>query len=249
MCLFRSIWRHGRLVHQQLIQSGCESDVFVGSSLVVSMWNVGALRMLQECSIRCHLKTWSLGAPWYWDMWNTNKGRRHWNYFEKCNWRVCNQSLLLFWGCWMHVPAWLHLKRACVFITTLFKLVWSQMSFRGLVWLTCIQHVEALRMLGESSIRCHLKVRSLGLPWYWDIWNVGKGRRHWKYFGKCNRKVWIQTLLLLWGCWMHVPVSLRLKRAGLFVSRSLKVFWSPMSLWAITWLTCIQNVAALRLLG
>ncbi len=24
----------GRLVHQQLIQSGCESDVFVGSSLV-----------------------------------------------------------------------------------------------------------------------------------------------------------------------------------------------------------------------
>jgi len=34
MCLFRSISRHGRLVHQQLIQSGCESDVFVDSSLV-----------------------------------------------------------------------------------------------------------------------------------------------------------------------------------------------------------------------
>jgi hypothetical protein len=56
----------GRLVHEQFIQSGCESDVFVGSSLVDMYANVGTLRMLQECSTRCHiLKMRLLGQPSY----------------------------------------------------------------------------------------------------------------------------------------------------------------------------------------
>jgi hypothetical protein len=46
----------GRCVHQQIIESGLESVVFVGSSLVTCMQNVGALRMLGDCSIRCHLE-------------------------------------------------------------------------------------------------------------------------------------------------------------------------------------------------
>jgi hypothetical protein len=46
------------------------------------MQNVGALRMLGECSTRCHLKMWSLEARWYWDMWNMGKGRRRWNYWR-----------------------------------------------------------------------------------------------------------------------------------------------------------------------
>ncbi len=81
------------------------------------MQNVGALRRLGECSTRCHLKMWPLGMLWYWDTWNAGKGRRHWNYFDKCNSIVCNQTLLLLLGCWMHVPAWLQLKRAGVFIS------------------------------------------------------------------------------------------------------------------------------------
>ncbi len=33
-----------------------------------------------------------------------------------------------------------------------------------IAWLTCMQNVKALRMLGEFSTRCHLKMWSLGPP-------------------------------------------------------------------------------------
>jgi pentatricopeptide repeat protein len=62
-CASVAALEEGRCVHEQIIQSGLESDVFVGSSLVDCMQNVGALWMLGECSIRCHLKVWSLGVP------------------------------------------------------------------------------------------------------------------------------------------------------------------------------------------
>jgi hypothetical protein len=55
-------------VHQQIIQRGLESDVFVGNSLVDMHVNVGTLRILQKCSTRCHLKMWSLGMPYLKDM-------------------------------------------------------------------------------------------------------------------------------------------------------------------------------------
>ncbi len=48
----------GRCVHQQIIRSGLESDVFVGSSLV-DMY----AKMLVICSKRCHLKMWLVGLP------------------------------------------------------------------------------------------------------------------------------------------------------------------------------------------
>jgi hypothetical protein len=32
------------------------------------MQNVGALRMLEECSTRCHLELWSLGLPYLEDV-------------------------------------------------------------------------------------------------------------------------------------------------------------------------------------
>jgi pentatricopeptide repeat protein len=35
------------------------------------------------------------------------------------------------WGCWMNVRVWLHLKRAHMYITGSFKVVWSQMSLGG----------------------------------------------------------------------------------------------------------------------
>jgi hypothetical protein len=57
-------------------------DLFINSSFKVvtspmslcarawwtCMQNVGALKMLGECSTRCHLEMWSLVMLWYWDM-------------------------------------------------------------------------------------------------------------------------------------------------------------------------------------
>ncbi len=46
-----------------------ESDAFVGNSLVdMHVQNVGALRILQKCSRRSHLKMWSLGMPYLEDV-------------------------------------------------------------------------------------------------------------------------------------------------------------------------------------
>jgi hypothetical protein len=58
----------GRGVHDQIIQRGCESDVFVGVTWWTCMQNVGALiRMLGVCSTRCHILEimWLLGLPSY----------------------------------------------------------------------------------------------------------------------------------------------------------------------------------------
>ncbi len=40
------------------------------------------------------------------------------------------------------------------------------------------------------------KMWSLGLPWYWNMSNVGVSGRHWNYFDKWNSKVCGETLLL-----------------------------------------------------
>ncbi len=42
----------------------------------------------------------------------------------------------------MHVPAWLHLKRADVFIIRSFKVSWSLMSLWRVAWLIGMQNVE-----------------------------------------------------------------------------------------------------------
>ncbi len=47
----------------RLVQSGCESVSLWEIAWLTCMQNVGAFRRLGECSTRCHLKMWSLGAP------------------------------------------------------------------------------------------------------------------------------------------------------------------------------------------
>ncbi len=160
------------------------------------MQNVGALRMLGECSTRCHLEMWSLVMPWYWDMWNVAKARRHWNYFNNCNRRVCNQTLLVLWGCWKHVSAWLRLKRAGVFINKSFKVVWNLMCLWGVAWWTCMQSVGAWRMLGECSTRCHLKMWSLGMPDLEDVPWMGMVMKLLNILNRCV-KVYNQMISLL----------------------------------------------------
>jgi len=93
-CASMGVLEDGRSVHDQVIQSGSKFDVFVGVAWWTCMQNVGALKTLWECSTRCHLKMWSLEAPWYWDMWNVGKGRRHYHYLSKCNRKMCSWTLL-----------------------------------------------------------------------------------------------------------------------------------------------------------
>ncbi len=58
----------GRCAHDQIIEGGWDSDIFVGSSLVEKYANVGAWRMLIECSTRCYLELSSLGMPYLQDV-------------------------------------------------------------------------------------------------------------------------------------------------------------------------------------
>jgi pentatricopeptide repeat protein len=53
----------GGHAHELIVQSGCESDAFMGSSWLTCMPNAAAQKMLAECSTRCHLEMWSLGPP------------------------------------------------------------------------------------------------------------------------------------------------------------------------------------------
>jgi hypothetical protein len=80
---------------------------------VMSLWDVAQYAKCEhegcsECSTRCHLKMWALGMQRYWDMWNVDKPRMHWNYVDKCNnilEGVRQGSFTLVGGSWMHTCA------------------------------------------------------------------------------------------------------------------------------------------------
>jgi hypothetical protein len=85
--------------------------------------------------------------------------------------------------------------------------------FVRVAWWTCVKMWVHGRCLENVQQDYHLEMWSLGLPWYWDISNVGKGKRYWKYFDGCN-KIWVYThiLLLMWVCYMHVLLELLWRR-------------------------------------
>jgi hypothetical protein len=99
----------GMCVH---IESGCEFDVFVGTNLGTCMQNVRALRMLGECSTRCHLKTWSLGLPYSEDVPCMGLARKLSNILNGCVKKVYNQTISLSFVFYQLVAMQLWLMKA-----------------------------------------------------------------------------------------------------------------------------------------
>jgi hypothetical protein len=91
-------------------------------------------------------------------MCNAAKGRRHWNYFKKCNRKLCGHILLLLWG----------VLRVCASLVALEegRCVHQQIMQSGLEphvfvansLVDIMQNVGAWKMLGVCSTRCHLKM-------------------------------------------------------------------------------------------
>jgi hypothetical protein len=52
-----------RHAHEQIIQSGCESNAFVGHSLVNMYTKCGSLEDLRECSTGCLCVMWFVAMP------------------------------------------------------------------------------------------------------------------------------------------------------------------------------------------
>jgi pentatricopeptide repeat protein len=99
----------GRCVHQQIIQSGLESYVFVRSTLVDMYAKCGriqdACRVQQDAISKCgHLDCHGIWTC------NAGKGKNQWNYLNKCNRRVCNQTLEFLWG----LPWWTRMQNVGV---------------------------------------------------------------------------------------------------------------------------------------
>ncbi len=55
-----------RIVHKQLIQSGCESDVSVRSRFIGMYAKCGSMEDAWRVFKKIHLKILSLGPPCYW---------------------------------------------------------------------------------------------------------------------------------------------------------------------------------------
>jgi hypothetical protein len=103
---------------------------------------------------------------------------------------------------------------------------------------------------GECSTRWPHPMWSLGLPCYWDIWKMVKGRKHWSYFQWMQQEGVEPDPVTFVGV-LNACASVEALEDGrcVFMSWSFEVVASLICLW--TWvalLTCTQNVGAWKTL-
>ncbi len=78
----------GRSAHEQIIQSGWDSNIFVRNCLVDMYAKCGSMQDVWRVFNKmasCDVVTWNAMLSGHVSV---GKGRRHWNYFDKCNTKV-----------------------------------------------------------------------------------------------------------------------------------------------------------------
>ncbi len=133
------VYNPKRIPHYSLICANCQFvETSIWQNFIWAAWAIGnCVFSAKQCIYTCLWQlanhwvnmedfgrvfnkmpsvTWSLGMPFYWDMGNVAEGRRHWNYFNKCNRKVHATKLCYFCAPWlMHALAHsLRLKRGQV---------------------------------------------------------------------------------------------------------------------------------------
>jgi pentatricopeptide repeat protein len=161
-CASLAALEEGRQAHEQIIQSGWDSNVFVGTSLVdmYAKCMEDAQRVFKKMP-SCNVFTWTsliLGHV------KCGQGQKALELF-----RQMQQE-----GVWLNSVTFVAVLNACASIVALeeagllmsrsFKVDGIQMSNWGIAWLTYMQNVGACRMHRECSTRCHLEMWSLRLP-------------------------------------------------------------------------------------
>jgi pentatricopeptide repeat protein len=156
--------RVGMHVHEQVIQSGCESNVFVGSSLVDMYAKCGSMddanRMVNSMPSQS-VVSWAamiLGHM------KCRQGQDALELFEQMQQEGVQPNSVTF----------VAVLNACARVgaVEVGRHVHEQIIQSGCEsdvfvrssWVTCMQNVEAWRMLEECSTRCHLKIWSVGQP-------------------------------------------------------------------------------------
>jgi len=152
------VLEEGRFVHQQIIQSGLESDVYVGSSLVDMYAKCGSIedawRVFNKMPSR-DVVTWTamiLGHV------KCGQGQKALELFQQMQREGVWPNSVTFVGVLNACASVIALERAGLFISRSFKVVWRLMSLWQIAWLTCMQSVGAWGMLGECSTKCHLEI-------------------------------------------------------------------------------------------
>jgi pentatricopeptide repeat protein len=145
----------GRHVHEQIIQSSCKSDVYVGCSLV---------DMYEKCgSMEDAWRVFNKMPSWDVVTWTAmimghvkcGKGQKALELFHQMQQEDVQPNCVTFVGVLNACGSIVALERAGVLMSRSLNVDGIQMFLCRVACLKCMQNVGAWRMLGECSIRCH----------------------------------------------------------------------------------------------
>ncbi len=134
------------------------------------MQNVGAWRMPTGCSIRfCHLEHDDIWT------WNMGKGRRHWNYINKCNRNVCSQTGRPLNTC----ASVLALEEGRCAHEQIIEIGWDSDVIVGISLIQMYAKCGSLEDARGFNKMPSCDVVTWNVHWYLAMWNVGSSKRHW----------------------------------------------------------------------